>query len=69
MSEVELLQAQVRMTAMHAAITVYCCDCNCDNSERKERISPGHLHELLPLLLELRNILLETTRIPSPGNL
>jgi len=69
MSPEELSRAQIRMTAMHAAITLYCCHRDTggdhggdtgDDHGGHVGITPEQLGHLLPILVELRDKLLET---------
>ena len=63
MSQEELLQAQIRMSAMQAAIAFYCC---------YRGQGPGNgdpfegLQEVLELLMQIRDMLLDTALVPGP---
>lgn len=71
MTSEELIAAQIRMTAMHAAITFYCChqnkggNANDSGNTPLEQI-PEQLQYLLEELINLRDILLETALRPGP---
>ncbi len=67
MSDTELFKAQVRMTAMHAAITLYCCHRQTgDAHEGDEGMTPGQIEELLSQLMRLRDMLLATALVEGP---
>ena len=67
MSDTELFKAQVRMTAMHAAITLYCCHRQAgDAHDGDEGMPSGQIEELLPQLMRLRDMLLTTAFVEGP---
>ncbi len=67
MSDTELFKAQVRMTAMHAAITLYCCHRQAGNAhDNDEGVTPGQIEELLSQLMRLRDMLLATALVEGP---
>lgn len=63
MSPEELQKAQIRMTAMQAAITLYCCH---RGSGGGPEVPPEPIEELLPQLMRLRDMLLATATVPGP---
>jgi hypothetical protein len=58
----DLLRYQVRMSAMQAAVALYCCH----GDGGTPGMSAGELRENLSRLIELRDILLETALQPGP---
>jgi hypothetical protein len=61
----ELLRYQVRMEALHAAITLYCCHRGAGGAHGED-VTPGQLADLLPQLMRLRDKLLETALVEGP---
>ncbi len=67
MSDTELFKAQVRMMAMHAAITLYCCHRQAGDAHNGDGdMTPGQIEELLPQLMRLRDTLLTTALVEGP---
>jgi len=71
MSPEDLSRAQIRMTAMHAAITFYCCHRGGGSGPGGESLSPGQIQEefqkLRDQLMQLRNALLDTALDQGAG--
>lgn len=71
MSPEELSRAQIRMTAMHAAITFYCCHRGRGSGPGSGDIPPGQIQEefqkLRDQLMGLRNALLATALDQGTG--
>lgn len=67
MSPEELSRAQIRMTAMHAAITLYCCHRGggVGSGDDIGQII-GQFAELKEQLIQLRDQLLETALVAGP---
>lgn len=71
MSPEELQKAQIRMTAMHAAITFYCCHRGTGGGPGDDvGMTLGQIQEefqrLREQLLQLRDLLLETALMSGP---
>jgi hypothetical protein len=63
----DLLRSQVRMSAMHAAITLYCCHRDAGDAHGDGGgVTPGQLADLLPQLIQLRDKLLGTAQVEGP---
>ncbi len=58
MSDTELLKAQIRMSAMQAAVAWYCCNRDAEHAGGVPIAGlPNHLQDFMRTLMELRDIL------------